>query len=147
MAGERTQRRLAAILAADVVGYSRLMGADEAGTLARLNALRGELLHPKVSEYGGRIVKTTGDGTLIEFPSAVDAVQHAVDVQQALARRNADLPEERRMDFRMGINLGDIIVEGEDIFGEGVNIAARLESLAEPGGICVSAIVHESVRT
>ena len=147
MAGERAQRRLAAILAADVVGYSRLMGADEAGTLARLNALRGELLHPKVSEYGGRIVKTTGDGTLIEFPSAVDAVQHAVDVQQALARRNADLPEERRMDFRMGINLGDIIVEGEDISGEGVNIAARLEGLAEPGGICVSAIVHESVRT
>ena len=115
--------------------------------MARLNALRGELLHPKVSEYGGRIVKTTGDGTLIEFPSAVDAVQHAVDVQQALARRNADLPEERRMDFRMGINLGDIIVEGEDISGEGVNIAARLEGLAEPGGICVSAIVHESVRT
>ena len=147
MAEERVQRRLAAILAADVVGYSRLMGEDEEGTLARLNLLRSELLHPKVSEYGGRIVKTTGDGTLIEFPSAVDAVQHAVDVQQTLFQRNADLPEKERIEIRMGINLGDIIVEGEDIFGEGVNVAARLESLAEPGGICVSSIVHESVRS
>lgn len=146
MADERVQRRLAAILAADVVGYSRLMGADEEGTLARLNALRSELLHPKVSDYGGRIVKTTGDGTLIEFPSAVDAVQHAIDVQQALARRNAALPESDRLDIRMGINVGDIIVEDTDIFGDGVNIAARLEGIADPGGICVSAMVHENVR-
>jgi adenylate cyclase len=147
VAEQRVQRRLAAILVADVVGYSRLMGADEAGTHARLKELRGELLHPKVSEYGGRIVKTTGDGTLVEFPSAVDAVLHAVDIQQALTRRNADLPDDRRIEFRMGINLGDVIVEGDDIFGEGVNVAARLESLAEPGGISISAIVHESVRT
>ena len=105
MAEERVQRRLAAILAADVVGYSRLMEADEAGTLARLNALRSELLHPKVSEFGGRIVKTTGDGTLIEFPSAVDAVQHAVDVQRAMARLNADVPEDSRIAFRIGISL------------------------------------------
>jgi adenylate cyclase len=147
VAEQRTQRRLAAIVAADVVGYSRLMGADEEGTLARLNQLRRELLHPKVTEYNGRIVKTTGDGTLIEFPSAVDAVQHAVDVQQSLASRNADLPKDHRIEIRMGINLGDIIVEDEDIFGEGVNVAARLEGIAEPGGICLSAIVHESVRT
>ena len=147
MAEQRVQRRLAAILAADVVGYSRQMGADEEGTLARLNALRSELLHPKLSEYGGRIVKTTGDGTLIEFQSAVDAVQAAIDIQQALSRRNADLPESDRIEIRMGINLGDIIVEGEDIFGEGVNVAARIEGLAEPGGICLSSIVHESVRT
>lgn len=146
MAKERIQRRLAAILATDVVGYSRLMGADEAGTLARLNALRSELLHPKVSEYGGRIVKTTGDGTLIEFPSAVDAVQHAVDVQQALARRNADLLDKERIEMRMGVNLGDIIVQGEDIFGDGVNVAARLEALAEPGGIYVSGTVFDQVR-
>jgi adenylate cyclase len=147
LAEARVQRRLAAILAADVVGYSRLMGVDEAGTLSRLNALRAELMHPKVAEYGGRIVKTTGDGTLIEFPSAVDAVQHAVDVQQAIKRRNADVLEAHRLEFRMGINLGDVIVEGDDIFGEGVNVAARLEGIAEPGGICVSALVHESVRT
>lgn len=145
MAEERVQRRLAAILAADVVGYSRLMGADEAGTLARLNALRNELLHPKVSEYGGRIVKTTGDGTLIEFPSAVDAVQHAVDVQQALARRNADVHDKERIELRMGVNLGDIIVQDEDIFGDGVNVAARLEALADPGGICISDMVRVGV--
>ena len=147
MAEKRVQRRLAAVLAADVVGYSRLMGVDETGTLARLNALRDELLIPKVAEYGGRIVKTSGDGTLIEFPSAVDAVQHAVDVQQTIARRETDVPDDQRMKIRMGINLGDVIVEDDDIFGEGVNVAARIEGLAEPGGICVSAIVHESVRT
>jgi len=146
MAEERVQRRLAAIIAADVVGYSRLMGADEAGTLSRLNALRSDLLHPKVSEYGGRIVKTTGDGTLIEFPSAVDAVQHAVDVQQALAHRNADLPEKERIEIRMGINLGDIIVQGEDIYGDGVNVAARLEALSEPGGVYISDLVQASIR-
>ena len=145
MAEERVQRRLAAILAADVVGYSRLMGADEAGTLARLNALRSELLNPKVDEYGGRIVKTTGDGTLIEFPSAVDAVQYAVDVQQALDRRSSDLPEKERIEMRMGVNLGDIIVQDEDIFGDGVNVAARLEALADPGGICISDMVRVGV--
>ncbi len=146
MTVERVQRRLAAILAADVVGYSRLMGDDEAGTLARLKKLRSEFLHPKVTEYGGRIVKTMGDGTLVEFPSAVDAVQHAVDVQHELARRNAALSEPERIEMRMGINLGDIIVDGDDIFGDGVNVAARLEGLADPGGICISAIVRESVR-
>ena len=144
----RVQRRLAAILATDVVSYSRLMGDDEAGTLARLKKLRSDFLHPKVSEYGGRIVKTTGDGTLVEFPSAVDALQHAVDVQLELSRRNAELSEAERIVMRMGINLGDIIVDGEDddIFGDGVNVAARLEGLADPGGICISAIVRESVR-
>jgi adenylate cyclase len=146
MAERRTQRRLAAILAADVVGYSRLMRADEAGTLAQLNAVRRELLDPKISEYGGRIVKTTGDGILIEFPSAVDAVQHAVDVQQEMARRNADIAENLRMDIRMGINVGDVIVEDDDLFGDGVNVAARLEGLAEPGGICISGNAYEQVR-
>jgi adenylate cyclase len=146
VAEERVQRRLAAIISADVVGYSRLMGADEEGTLTRLNALREELLHPKVAEYGGRIVKTTGDGTLIEFASAVDAVQHAVDVQLALSHRNADLPENERIEIRMGINLGDIIVQGEDIYGDGVNVAARLEALSEPGGVYISDLVQASIR-
>ncbi len=145
MAGERVQRRLAAILAADVVGYSRLMGEDEEGTLARLTALREELLHPKVSDYNERIVKTTGAGTRIEFPSAVDAVQHAVDVQQVLANRNADLPDKERIEMRMGVNLGDVIVQGEDIFGDGVNVAARLEAFADPGGICISDMVRVGV--
>jgi adenylate cyclase len=121
------------------------MGADEAGTLTRMNALRNELLNPKVSEYGGRIVKTTGDGFLVEFASAVDAVQHAVDVQQALSRRNVDMPDDDCIKMRMGINLGDIIVQGEDIFGEGVNVAARLEALADPGGICISDMVRVGV--
>ena len=146
MAEQRVQRRLAAILAADVVGYSRMMGADETGTLARLTALRSELMYPKVEEYGGRIVKTTGDGTLIEFPSAVDAVQHAVDVQQTLSRRNTHLPEAERLEIRIGINLGDVIVDGDDIYGDGVNIAARLEAFAEPGSVCISAMVREGVR-
>jgi TolB-like protein/tetratricopeptide (TPR) repeat protein len=146
MAGQRVQRRLAAILAADVVGYSRMMEADEAGTLARLKALRAEFLHPKIAEYGGRIVNTTGDGTLVEFPSAVDAVQHAVEVQAELARRNADLPEERRIVLRIGINVGDVIIDGEDVYGDGVNLAARLEALANPGGICVSANVADQAR-
>jgi adenylate cyclase len=146
MAEERTQRRLAAILVADVVGYSRLMRADEAGTLAQLKTLRKELFDPKISEYGGRVVKTTGDGFLVEFPSAVDAVQHAVDVQQAMARRNADIAESQRMEIRMGINVGDVIVEDDDLFGDGVNVAARLEGLAEPGGICISGNAYEQVR-
>ncbi|HSG18389.1 MAG TPA: adenylate/guanylate cyclase domain-containing protein, partial [Anaerolineae bacterium] len=124
MAETRVQRRLAAILAADVVGYSRLMRADEAETLAQLRALRKELIDPKITEYGGRIVKTTGDGILIEFPSAVDAVQHAIDVQTLMRPRNADLPQERRMEIRIGINVGDVIVEEDDLFGDGVNVAA-----------------------
>jgi adenylate cyclase len=143
---QRAQRRLAAILAADIVGYSRLMEADEVSALARMKELRTELLYPKVAAYGGRIVKTTGDGTLIEFPSAVDAVQHAVDVQREMARRNAAEPVGRRIVLRMGINLGDIIIDGDDIYGDGVNVAARLEGLAEPGGICISGTVHEHVR-
>jgi TolB-like protein/class 3 adenylate cyclase/Flp pilus assembly protein TadD len=145
MSEERAQRRLAAIMAADVVGYSKMMGRDEAGTLARLKSLRAEFLHPKVTEYGGRIVKTTGDGTLIEFPSAVDAVAHAVDVQREMAERNAKLPRDQQIQLRLGINVGDIIVDENDIYGDGVNVAARLEALAEPGGICVSSIVNESV--
>ena len=145
MAEERVQRRLAAVVSADVVGYSAMMGRDEAGTLARLKALRAEFLHPKVAEYGGRIVKTTGDGTLIEFPSAVDAVQHAIDVQSGLAERNAGMPEDQKIRLRLGINVGDIIIDGDDIFGDGVNVAARLEAMAEPGGICISSRVYEYV--
>jgi adenylate cyclase len=146
MAEQRAQRRLAAILAADVVGYSRLMRADEAGTLERLKSLRKELIDPKIAEYGGRVVKTTGDGILIEFPSAVDAVQHAVDVQQEMARRSAGIAENQRMEIRMGINVGDVIIEGDDLFGDGVNVAARLEGLAEAGGICISGNAYEQVR-
>jgi len=126
-------RRLAAILAADVAGYSRLMGADEEGTLVALKALRRELSDLKVKEHHGRIVKTTGDGLLIEFASVVDAVRCAVDIQQAMAGRNAEVPEEKQIEFRIGINLGDIMRDGRDIYGDGVNVAARLEALAEPG--------------
>ena len=136
-------RRLAAILAADVAGYSRLMGADEEGTLAALKAIRRELSDPKVKEHHGRIVKTTGDGLLIEFASVGDAVRCAVEVQRAMAERNTDVPPDRRIELRMGINLGDIIKDGRDIYGDGVNVAARIEALAEPGGICVSARVQE----
>src|SRR5216683_2295116 len=142
----RTERKLAAILAADVVGYSRLMGADEEGTLARLRAHRRTLIDPKIKEHHGRIVKTTGDGILVEFASAVDAVRCAVEIQRGMADRNAGVPPERRIDFRVGINLGDIIVEDNDIFGDGVNIAARLEALAEPGGICVGRAARDQVR-
>jgi len=138
-------RRLAAILAADVAGYSRLMGADEEGTLAALKAIRRELGDPKVKEHRGRIVKTTGDGLLIEFASIVDAVRCAVEVQQAMAERNAYVPEARRIEFRMGINLGDIIRDGRDIYGDGVNIAARLEALAEPGKVCISGTVRDHI--
>ncbi len=134
------ERRLAAILAADVVGYSRLMAADEAGTLAQLKTHRKELIEPKTAEYHGRVVKLMGDGTLMEFGSVVDAVTFAVDVQRAMALRNTDVPEDRRITYRMGINIGDIIVEGDDIYGDGVNVAARLEALAEPGSICVARI-------
>ncbi len=132
------ERRLAAILAADVVGYSRLMEEDELSTRVQLSAHRKELIDPKIAAHRGRIVKLMGDGMLVEFASVVDAVQCAVEIQAAMARRNADVPENRRIVFRVGINLGDIIVEGDDIHGAGVNIAARLEGIAEPGGICVS---------
>jgi adenylate cyclase len=140
-----TTRRLAAILAADVAGYSRLIGADEEGTLGRLKAVRAELVDPKIAEHKGRIVKTTGDGLLVEFASVVDALRCAVEVQRAMRARNVEAPEDRRINYRIGINVGDIVVEDDDIFGDGVNVAARLEGLAEPGGICVSARVQEDV--
>ena len=146
MSGERVERRLAAILAADVAGYSRLMGQDEEGTLAALRAIRHELVDPKIKEHRGRIVKTTGDGLLIEFASVVDAVRCAVDVQRAMAERNAGVAAEKRIEFRIGINIGDIISEDGDIFGDGVNVAARLETLAQPGGIYVSRVVRDQVR-
>src|SRR5271167_431528 len=139
-------RRLAAILAADVAGYSRLMGADEEGTHERLKALRHELLDPKIAEHHGRIVKTTGDGLLVEFASVVDAVRCAVEVQRAMIARNDGVPDHRRIEIRIGINVGDIIVEDGDIYGDGVNIAARLEGLAEPGGVCVSRTVITQTR-
>src|SRR6516162_6082637 len=129
-----------------LAGYSRLMGADEEGTLAQLKALRRELTDPKIKEHRGRIVKTTGDGLLLEFASVVDAVRCAVEVQCKITERNADVPPDRRIELRMGINLGDIIRDGRDIFGDGVNVAARLEALAEPGGLCVSGVVHDQVR-
>ena len=143
MATGRVERRLAAILAADVAGYSRLIGADEEGTLTRLKAHRRELIDPKISEHKGRIVKTTGDGVLAEFASVVDALRCAGEVQAAMTERNAAVPADIRIEFRVGIHQGDIVVEDGDIFGDGVNIAARLEGLAEPGGICVSARVQE----
>src|SRR5271169_2988298 len=139
-------RRLAAILAADVAGYSRLMGADEEGTLERLKALRRELLDPKIAEHKGRIVKTTGDGLLVEFASVVDAVRCAVEVQQAMPERNAGVAADSRIELRIGINLGDVIVEGDDLYGDGVNIAARIEALADAGGVFVSNTVHDHVR-
>jgi TolB-like protein len=139
-------RRLAAILAADVAGYSRLMGADEEGTLERLKALRHYLVDPKIAEHHGRIVKTTGDGLLVEFASVVDAVRCAVAVQQAMPERNTDIAPDNRIELRIGINLGDVIVEGDDLYGDGVNIAARIEALADAGGVFVSNTVHDHVR-
>jgi adenylate cyclase len=140
------ERRLTAILAADVVGYSSLMAADETGTLTSLKAIRRELIEPKTAEHHGRVVKLMGDGTLMEFGSVVDAVRFAVDVQRTMAERNVGVPEDKRIAYRMGINIGDIIVEGEDIYGDGVNVAARLEALAEPGGICVARNVYNQVK-
>jgi adenylate cyclase len=140
------ERRLAAIFAADVAGYSRLMGADEEGTLERLKAHRRELIDPKLREHRGRIVKTTGDGMLVEFPSVVDAVRCAVEVQRAMVDRNTEVPEDKRITFRIGVNLGDVIIDDDDIYGDGVNIAARLEALAEPGGICISRVVRDQIR-
>jgi len=146
LASERVERRLTAILAADVAGYSRLMEADEEETLAQLKAHRRELIDPKIGEHRGRIVKTTGDGLLAEFASVVDAVRCAVEIQNEMAKRNADVPPDRRIEFRIGINLGDIIIDESDIFGDGVNVAARLEALAEPSGICVSRMARDQVR-
>ncbi len=137
------ERRLAAILLTDMVGYSRLMGLDEEGTIARPKAHQDEVFAPKTAQYGGRIVKTTGDGMLVEFPSVVDAVKCAVEVQRELAQRDTDVPEDRRIQYRIGINLGDIVIDGDDILGDGVNIAARLERLAKPGGVCISGTVHD----
>jgi adenylate cyclase len=139
-------RRLAAILAADVVGYSRLMGVDEVGTLGALKAIRRELADPAIASHHGRIVKTTGDGILIEFPSVVDAVACAVAILHGMVARNADVPDDKRIVFRIGINIGDIIIEDGDIFGDGVNVAARLEALCEPGGICLSRSARNQVR-
>ena len=139
-------RRLAAILAADVAGYSRLMGADEEGTLERLKAHRHETVDVKITEHRGRIFKTTGDGVLVEFASVVDAVRCAIDVQQEMASRDAKFPADQRIEFRIGINLGDVIVDGDDVFGDGVNIAARLEGLAEAGGLCLSSGAYDQVR-
>ncbi len=143
MVKTRVERRLAAILAADVAGYSRLVGTDEEDTLARFKAIRAELVDPKIDEHHGRIVKTTGDGLLVEFSSVVDALRCAIEVQAGMTELNAALPADRRIEWRIGISVGDIVVEDGDIFGDGVIIAARLESLAEPGGISVSARVQE----
>ena len=139
----RVERRLAAILSADVAGYSRLIGIDEEGTLARLKVVRGDLVDPKIAEHRGRIVKTTGDGLLVEFSSVVDAVRCATEIQADMAERTAALSADIRILWRIGINVGDVVVENGDIFGDGVNVAARLQGLAKPGGICVSARVLE----
>ena len=145
MATTTATRRLAAILAADVVGYSRLMGADEEGTHERVKAHLVELVDPKIREHRGRVVKTTGDGVLAEFASVVDAVRCAGEIQRAMADCDVDLVEERRLRFRIGVNLGDVIVDGDDIYGDGVNIAVRLEGLAAPGSICVSGTVRDHI--
>jgi class 3 adenylate cyclase/pimeloyl-ACP methyl ester carboxylesterase len=146
MAEARVERRLAAILAADIAGYSRLMGIDEEGTLAALKACRRELIDPKIAEHRGRMVKTTGDGALVEFASVVDAVGCAVVIQRGMVSRNERVVEDRRIVFRIGINVGDVIIDGDDIFGDGVNIAARLEALCEPGGICISRAANDQIR-
>jgi adenylate cyclase len=139
-------RKLVAILAADVAGYSRLTGLDEEGTLKRLRKLRRELINPAVALHRGRVVKTTGDGILIEFSSVVDAVRCAIDVQRGMDGRNADIPADQRIEFRVGINLGDVVIEGDDLLGDGVNVAARLEGISEPGGICISDAAYQQVR-
>ena len=146
MASERIERKLAAIVAADVAGFSRLMAADEESTVARLKAHREALIDPKIAEHGGRIVKTAGDGMLVEFASVVDAVRCVVEIQRGMLERNADVPKEKRIDFRFGVNVGDLIVDGDDIYGDGVNVAARLEDLAEPGGVLVAGVVRDQVR-
>jgi adenylate cyclase len=143
---QRIERRLAAILAADVAGYSRLTGADEEGTIARLRVLRREVIDPTIEAHRGRIVKTTGDGILVEFASVVDAVRCAVDMQRGMVSRNSGVETDKRINFRVGINLGDVVVEGDDLLGDGVNIAARLEGLLEPGGVCVSEDAYRHLR-
>jgi class 3 adenylate cyclase len=151
---DRVNRRLVAVLAADVAGYSRLMGIDEEGTLARLKAIRKALVDPTIAAHRGRIVKTTGDGMLVEFASAVDAARSAIEVQREMSSRNADVPQEQRIDFRIGIHVGDIIFDDNDIFifddndifGDGVNIAARLEGVGKPGGVCLSDDAYRQVR-
>ena len=142
----RAERRLVAILAADIAGYSRLMGIDEEGTLRALKGHRKALIDPGIASHRGRIVKTTGDGMLVEFASAVDAVRCAVEVQRGMVERNTKMAAERRIEFRVGINVGDIIVDGGDIFGDGVNVAARLEALCEPGGLCISRVARDHIR-
>jgi adenylate cyclase len=146
LATERVERRLTAILAADVAGYSRLTGLDEEGTHARLQDHLRSLVDPKIAEHRGRVVKNTGDGLLAEFSSVVDAVRCALDVQRGMAERNAEVPHEKQIEFRIGINVGDIIIDRGDIFGDGVNVAVRLEGIAEPGGICVSGRVLEDIQ-
>ena len=143
---DRIERRLAAILAADVAGYSRLTGVDEEGTHVQLQAHLRALIDPKVAEHRGRVVKNTGDGMLAEFSSVVDAVRCALHVQRGMAERNAGVSDEKRIEFRIGINVGDIIIDRGDIFGDGVNVAARLEGFAKPGGICISDDAHRQVR-
>jgi adenylate cyclase len=145
MGSEQVERRLMAILVADVAGYSRLIGADDEGTFAQLNAHHSELIEPKIKEHRGRVVRTTGDGLLVLFASVVDALRCAVEIQRGMVERNAPVPPNMRIEFRMGINVGDII-EGASIHGDGVNVAARLEALAEVGGICVSGRVQEDVH-
>src|SRR5450631_2538664 len=146
LSSEHVERRLAAILAADVAGSCRLIGIDEEGTLAQLKALRKRLFDPKISDHRGRIVKNTGDGALVEFGSVVDAVRCAVEIQRGMAEQNIDVPQVKRIEFRIGIHVGDIIIEDHDIFGDGVNIAARLEGIAEPGGVCVSDDTYRQIR-
>ena len=146
MSSEHVERRLAAILAADVAGSCRLIGIDEEGTLAQLKALRKTLFDPKIAEHRGRIVKNTGDGALVEFASVVDAVRCADEIQRGVAEQNTDVPQDKRIEFRIGIHVGDIIIADDDIFGDGVNIAVRLEGIAEPGGICISDDAHRQVR-
>lgn len=146
MAEERIQRKLAAILAADVVGYSRLMGEDETGTLTALKQLRAELVDPTIADYRGRIVKLMGDGALVEFASAIDAVECAVAIQRDMSRRNAEISDGKSIIYRIGVNVGDVIIDGDDIYGDGVNIAARLEGLSEPGGVCISGMVFDYVK-
>src|ERR1700732_3385367 len=146
LVSERVERRLTAILAADVAGYSRLTGLDEEGTHVQLQDHLRTLVDPKIAEHRGRVVKNTGDGLLAEFSSVVDAVRCALDVQRGMAERNAEVPDEKRIEFRIGINVGDVIIDRDDIFGDGVNVAARLEGLAKPGGICISDDAHRQVR-
>src|SRR6266478_1913602 len=146
LSSEHVERRLAAILAADVAGSCRLIGIDEEGTLARLKALRKTLFDPKITDHRGRIVKNTGDGALIEFASVVDAVRCAVEIQRGMAEQNVDVPQVKRIEFRIGIHVGDIIIDENDIFGDGVNIAARLEGIAEPGGVCISDDAYRQIR-